>query len=247
MQLKPTFASLLLTILVVVFSSDLASAEPLVSKNLKANFTQCILNIRNESLIYPPNNPLNYTLHLFDLDGRATSDRSTAISADYATCKAHCGTSYGEFQWSLFSQQFTGWLLPFLALTAQLPYESDGTWHDLMSLFLSVSSPPLAMYSLSLTILNSRYVKRRLDELFLLHPDPRRQHMLEDLKTRIFQSLRFSQQQAFELGSLGAHHPALDDVQKIGFELQWWKALQETLTANARSLTASLATQSAWA
>ncbi|KAG8756949.1 hypothetical protein FRC14_002517 [Serendipita sp. 396] len=240
MNLKPTFASLLSSILLVLFSSvAVVSADP---THPHANFTQCILDIRSQATpLYP------YEPYFVDRDGRQTSNISEAIGADYGTCKAYCGTSYGDFQWSLFSQQFTGYLLPFLALTAQLPFESDGTWHDFMSLLLTISCPQLATYSLSLSILNSRHVKRRLDELFSRHPDARRQLVLDDLKERVFQTLRLSQQQPFEPDNLGAHEPGLDDAGKAELELRYWKVLQETLKVKSRSFTASLATQFTWA
>ncbi|KAG9055191.1 hypothetical protein FS842_002884 [Serendipita sp. 407] len=116
-----------------------------------------------------------------------------------------------------------------------------------MSLLLTISCPQLATYSLSLSILNSRHVKRRLDELFSRHPDARRQLVLDDLKERVFQTLRLSQQQPFELDNLGAHDPGLDDAGKAELELRYWKVLQETLKVKLRSFTASLATQFTWA
>ncbi|PVF92989.1 hypothetical protein CPB86DRAFT_829638 [Serendipita vermifera] len=240
MRLRSSFTSLLALAL-------LATSKPVISAESfspwpprpKANLTQCIKDILNHTLAYEP--------FLVAPNGSRTFNTTEAIGTDYATCKEYCGTSATPFQWSLFSPQFTGWLLPFLALTAQLPYESDGTWHDLMSLFLTIGSPQLAMYSLALTILNSRYAKRRLDDIFSQHPHPQRQLMLNDLKKKIFQTLRFSQQQPFEFGELRPHPPTLDDTRKTADELLWWTAVQETLARRERWFTASLATQAAWA
>ncbi|KAG8820238.1 hypothetical protein FRC17_010212 [Serendipita sp. 399] len=233
---------LLLIFLWVLMPNGVLSSDPLSLSHLpgiKSNFTQCVSDVRNHTLAYEP--------FLVRLDGQQTTNSSEAVGADYGTCKAYCGTAASPFQWSLFSQQFTGWLLPFLALTAQLPYESDGTWHDLMSLFLTVGSPPLAMYSLALTIFNSRYARRQLDGLFLRYQDPQRQLILDDLKLRVFQSLRVSQQEPFELGNLGPYDLRWDNTEKAELELRWWKTLHETLSSKARSFTASLATQAAWA
>lgn len=107
---------------------------------------------------------------------------------------------------------------------------------------MTIGSPQLAMYSLALTILNSRFAKRRLDEVFAVppHSPPELRLMIDGLKDKIFKTLKISQQQPFELGNLV-------DVQGIKLELRWWTTIQETLAQNARWFTASLATQAAWA
>jgi hypothetical protein len=178
---------------------------------------------------------------LVNREGHRTFNSSEAIGSDYKTCNTYCGKGTSTFQWNNFSPQFTGWLLPFLALTAQLPFESDGTWHDLMSLVLTIASPQLAMYSIGLTILNSRYAKRRLDEVFVIPNEVEvGRATLTDLKQRIFKTLRISQQQPFDLGDLWT-------VQTAEKELQWWRAVQERLQQSGRLFTASLATQIALA
>jgi hypothetical protein len=128
--------------------------------------------------------------------------------------------------------------LPFLALLAQLPYESDGTWHDFMSLMLTIGSPMFAMYSLTLTILNSRYLKQRLDEAF--SGDSIR---LRDLKKNMFHTLKLSQQEPFQLGSLDAYPPELDGGRLKDVERHWWDEAQKATEGRERSFTASLATQ----
>jgi hypothetical protein len=238
MRLLSSFVSLLSLVLLAI--SNPASAETFSPwpPRPRANLTQCKEDILNHTLAYDP--------FLVAPNGSRTFNISEAVGTDYATCKEYCGTGATAFQWSMFSPQFTGWLLPFLALTAQLPYESDGTWHDLMSLFLTIGSPQLAMYSLSLTILNSRYAKRRLNFVFSQYSQPQRQLLLNDLKKRVFQTLRVSQQQPFQLGNLNQHPPDLDDVAKTAEELLWWTTVQETLYRRERWFTASLATQAAW-
>lgn len=103
------------------------------------------------------------------------------------------------------------------------------------------------MYSLAMTILNSRYVKRRLDEIFVPGFKAQRQLMLDDLKIRIFKTLRVSQQQPFELHNLNPHASDLDDDSKTELELRWWSIVEETLEWRQRRFTASLATQAGWA
>jgi hypothetical protein len=59
----------------------------------------------------------------------------------------------------------TIWLLPWLALTAQLPYETRGLRANLQSLLLAIGSPALITFSLSMTVLNQRWVRKRFSGL----------------------------------------------------------------------------------
>ena len=44
-----------------------------------------------------------------------------AVGLTYETCKARCGTTAERFNWTLFTQLCSAWLLPWLALLNQLP------------------------------------------------------------------------------------------------------------------------------
>ncbi|KAG9020454.1 hypothetical protein FS842_007320, partial [Serendipita sp. 407] len=155
-----------------------------------ANLQQCRQDILKHTLAYEP--------YLVNINGERTFNGREAVGTDKSTCDAYCGSSSTPFHWSIFSPQFTGWLLPFLALAAQLPYESNGFWHNLMCFFLTVGSPPLAMYSLALTLLNSRYAKKLLDPL-PAPKDAEKTLQFKELKTSIFQTFRISQQEPFAL------------------------------------------------
>jgi hypothetical protein len=227
----------LLAVLLHLIFGPVATAQwiPLLSSP-QTNMTQCILDIRNHTLSYDP--------FLVTIDGQRMTNPLEANGTDYDTCLVYCGDSADAFNWSLLSQQFTGWLLPFLALLAQLPYESDGTWHDFMSLILTVGSPLLAMYSLTLTILNSRYLKRRLDEAFPGEEAlPEDNIKLRDLKKNMFKTLKLSQQEPFQLGSLDAYPPELNGGKLKDEELNWWDEAQKAISSKERWFTASLATQ----
>ncbi|KAG8817993.1 hypothetical protein FRC19_010965 [Serendipita sp. 401] len=199
------------------------------SSNVTVDFTQCQTDILN--------NPLAFWV---DENGRQTNNRDNAVGTNYETCKAHCGTAPASFHWSSFSPQFTGWLLPFLALTAQLPYQSNGIWHDLMSLFLTIGSPQLAMYSLALTLLNSRYIKHLLESIPKSKYEDQK---LQNLKTGVLQTFRFSQQEPFGL-TVAEGEPLTNDFDAV---VSWWHSTHQSLDKSARWFTASLATQSAWA
>ncbi|KAI0033216.1 hypothetical protein K488DRAFT_85137 [Vararia minispora EC-137] len=121
------------------------------------NFTQCIADI---------------TGGLYDATPEALSGgrdnhgkvvplhNATAIT--YDLCKRACGSGSESFTWTVFSAQFSAWLLPWLALVSQLPFGSQLRTDDVVSVFLTIGSPALAAYSLVLTVLNGQWVSRRL-------------------------------------------------------------------------------------
>ena len=90
------------------------------------------------------------------LDPSATN--ATAIT--YDLCLTHCGHGPSGFKWSVFSQQFSAWLLPWLALVSQLPFGANDKLDNLESMLLTMGSPTLAAYSLALTVLNGRWIAR---------------------------------------------------------------------------------------
>ncbi|KAF7365132.1 hypothetical protein MVEN_00384500 [Mycena venus] len=96
-----------------------------------------------------------------DNQGNPVADITKATSITYEFCQQACGTGGGAFSWSSFSQQFSAWLLPWLALLSQFPFGSKYKEDNLMSVILSLGSPCLAAYSLSLTVLNTKWVARR--------------------------------------------------------------------------------------
>jgi len=60
-----------------------------------------------------------------------------AVGLTYSTCTSHCGSGPKSFRWRDFSQLFTSWLLPWLALISQLPFGSEYRLDDLISGSLS--------------------------------------------------------------------------------------------------------------
>ncbi|TFK38818.1 hypothetical protein BDQ12DRAFT_698553 [Crucibulum laeve] len=88
---------------------------------------------------------------------------SNATAISYSVCKRVCGTRQEPFEWIAFSQKFSSWLLPWLALVPQLPFGANNKLENLESVILAVGSPTLAAYSLALTALNGRWIRRRFD------------------------------------------------------------------------------------
>ncbi|KAH7924105.1 hypothetical protein BV22DRAFT_1013966 [Leucogyrophana mollusca] len=87
----------------------------------------------------------------------------TAVT--YEVCLAKCGSSQEPFSWSTFSQEFSAWLLPYLALISQLPFGARHRPENLMSALLTVGSPVLAGYSMFLTLLNARWVSQSFESI----------------------------------------------------------------------------------
>jgi len=96
-----------------------------------------------------------------DHQGRPAPLNASTTAISYHLCREACGTGPEPIQWSVFSQQFSSWLLPWLALVSQLPFGANDKLENLTATLLTVGSPTLAAYSLALTLLNGRWVAKR--------------------------------------------------------------------------------------
>ncbi|KAG2075355.1 hypothetical protein BDR04DRAFT_1140078 [Suillus decipiens] len=123
------------------------------------NFTQCLNNIIQDA------DATHNLTGFLDGDGDPVSNVSDAISISYSMWKSRCGTGQEPFQWSVFSQEFSAWLLPNTALISQLPFGAQYRLDNFMSAVLTVGSPTLAGYSLFIALLNSRWIKHRFDSV----------------------------------------------------------------------------------
>ena len=152
------------------------------------------------------------------LDVGGTDDRgypvnvSLATGITYSLCVQACGGGQEPFQWSIFSQQFSAWLLPWLALVSQLPFGANDKLDNLDSVLLTVGSPTLAAYSLTLTVLNSRWVTRR----FARYTYPNARNAI-----RILSSLQQSPIRVVKEGGLLASLIVLPQND------EWWTELSE--------------------
>jgi hypothetical protein len=111
------------------------------------------------------NNP--NTLTLLDQNGQPTKNFLDAWGITYKACQIFCVGDASFVDWNSFSTQLSSWLLPWLALTAQLPFKTKSTFSNFQALFMAIGSPLLIIYSLSLTILNARSINdefRRLKD-----------------------------------------------------------------------------------
>jgi hypothetical protein len=98
-----------------------------------------------------------------DSVGHSVANISNAMGITYERCVEWCGSGPESFDFPSFSRKFTAWLLPWLALISQLPFNgSNDTVDDVLSVALAVGSPTLAGYSLVLTVLNERWLNGRI-------------------------------------------------------------------------------------
>ena len=155
---------------------------------------------------------------------------SDATGLTYNLCVRACGSGPEPFQWSIFSQQFSAWLLPWLALISQLPFGTNDMLDNLESVLLTIGSPTLAAYSLALTVLNSRWLTKRFERY--TYPNVRN-------AIRILSSLQQSPIRVVKEGGLLASLIVLPQNDK------WWTQLAQSIDYN-RTWSISAATSIAW-
>ncbi|KIJ44805.1 hypothetical protein M422DRAFT_167731, partial [Sphaerobolus stellatus SS14] len=108
----------------------------------QTNFTQCLQDVR--SGMYGNGTDVGGT----DNAGNPV-DVQKATGVTYKLCIRACGAGQEPFQWPTFSQQFSSWVLPWLALISQLPFGTNDTPTNLESVLLALGSPVLAAYSVA--------------------------------------------------------------------------------------------------
>ncbi|KAF9780890.1 hypothetical protein BJ322DRAFT_1145376 [Thelephora terrestris] len=126
----------------------------LVSVAAQTNFAQCLETFRANG------NATGGT----DLFGNPVNNSKDAVGLTYEECTSLCGSGQQAFDWAVFSQQFSAWLLPWLALVSQLPFGAD-TPDNLISVILTVGSPTLAAFSLAITALNTKWANDRFSDI----------------------------------------------------------------------------------
>ncbi|KAF9786455.1 hypothetical protein BJ322DRAFT_788560 [Thelephora terrestris] len=130
-----------------------------VSVTASVNFTQCLADFKS-NLTANPSLPGGT-----DFFGHSVNDSDHVVGLTYDVCKSLCGIGQEPFSWSVFSQQFSAWLLPWLALVSQLPFGAESRIDNLISVALTVGSPTLAAFSLAITALNTRWANDRFSAI----------------------------------------------------------------------------------
>lgn len=206
-----------LALLLLVYSVDIVAG---------LDWTQCFLDIKASA------NVTNNLVGLLDGNGHPVSNIADATAISYSLCTSACGSGRNP-QWPVLSQDFSSWLLPYLALISQLPFGADDRLDSVMSAVLTVGSPALAGYSLFITLLNSRWINRKFRPLSSLpNPNPNLKYAVT-----IVSSL-----QQFPLKLHCNDSASLVVLSKSDC---WWKYLHD-LTDNGQSWSAASATSIGW-
>jgi hypothetical protein len=100
-----------------------SNASEGVSVAPSTNFTQYLIAFRNSDA------PEGGT----DYNGIPASDPRDAVALVYEECAEQCGSKQEPFDWTTFSQQFSAWLLPWLALVSQIPFGAESHLDNLIS------------------------------------------------------------------------------------------------------------------
>lgn len=119
------------------------------------NITQCGIDVKAAYSRDPT------SVSLRSSNGRPVSQISDAWGVSYADCKGYCGRGHKPFDWNDFAGGISSWVLPWLALTAQLPYETRSGYGNFEAFYLAVGSPVLIIYSLCMSALNVRWINEQ--------------------------------------------------------------------------------------
>lgn len=165
---------------------------------------------------------------------------SGAWGIDYATCTRECGGILGDFSFDNFSNELTNWLLPWLALTAQLPFETSGPFNDIMSMLLAVGSPAHITYGLVMTMLTRRRISDLFERLIMA---AKQNPVYPELIQRLRQArylLQETQQAPMRAQEVDGWLSSLLLLE--GNDI-WWTSVTKSLKNTRRGITTSLIVQ----
>ncbi|KAJ6585068.1 hypothetical protein B0H19DRAFT_409324 [Mycena capillaripes] len=222
MVLRPLWLheSIFLSSYLIFLCVLIASATPVFAS---VDFPQCFAEIGRG---------LHGTTGGTNNQGIPVANITNATSITYELCVQACGSGGGAFSWSSFSQLFSAWLLPWLALLSQFPFGSRYKWDNLMSVILAMGSPCLAAYSLALTVLNAKWIAQRFSNS--TYPNSR-------YAALILSSLQHTPLKVTTEGSLLASLVVLPENES------WWRELAEWLDyADIHTWTIAGVTSVAW-
>lgn len=140
------------------------------------------------------------------------------------------------FNFETFSSGATNYLLPWLALTSQLPFEMGNyaVASNTMAFCYAVGSPMIVTYSLMVTILNQYWLRKKFSFL----EDPDRPLSATSKNARIF--LQEIQQVPLRLSQ---EDGSLASLVVLPENTQWWEKLKTSIRLTRRGVTLSLVAQ----
>ncbi|KAF2192980.1 hypothetical protein K469DRAFT_714999 [Zopfia rhizophila CBS 207.26] len=191
----------------------------------------------------------NFTLgllHLVDAEGWPTPNFTEATwGVSIKDCYKYCNNREVPytFDFQIFASAFTNYLLPWLALTAQLPYETSTPWDNLLSLCLSVGSPALITYSLVITILNRYSLRTRWHTLHQSALSRAVHDKYSDFSVRV-RAIQYLLQEAQQVPLRASQEKGwLSSLVVVPKNQRWWRGVQRRLRRTRRGVTFSLVAQ----
>jgi hypothetical protein len=149
MRFPPSLVSLLLFLLIP--NTNVLGASPL---GPIARFDLCKASFLNQT----------NTTGAVDLHGNPVSSIGDAQGMTYPICYKRCGDGWQRDPWLSISAYLATWLIPWIALVGQLPFQTRSWIHDCLSASLMIGTPILAMHSLIITLRNSLWIHKRCRE-----------------------------------------------------------------------------------
>ncbi|KAJ7892473.1 hypothetical protein B0H14DRAFT_2496590 [Mycena olivaceomarginata] len=176
------------------------------------NFDKCLVTIKANSTLWRTGGT--------DLRGNLVDDVSQVVGMTYSMCVTQCGTAPVAFNFPSFSTQFSSFMLPFLALTAQLPFGAPNHIDNFSTIMLTIGSPTLAIFSLMITVFNSRWIRWRFERI--VYPNSKQAVViLDNLQESLLRVKRTS---------LHGQLPLLAAQIVLPENDQWWQRGAATLT-----------------
>ncbi|KAL1303217.1 hypothetical protein AAFC00_006635 [Neodothiora populina] len=185
-------------------------------------------------------------IQLVDKNGNNVSEFSAQTwGVTYRSCETACNGENVpiDFNFPNFASSITNYFLPWIALCAQLPYETGDNYSNVMSFFLAVGSPALVTYSLTVTILNRYWVRGKFNKLFdrALSTNVRSSYPEMHLLVRAAQFvLQEIQQVPIRLSQEDGW---LSSLIVLPENLKWWINARKKLKDTRREVTPSLVAQ----
>ena len=157
---------------------------------------------------------------------------------DRSLCNQYCSRKSLPmvFNYEMFLTRTTNYLLPWLALTAQLPYEAGDVIDNMMSFVIALGSPMLLTFSLMMTILNRRWLRKRVRSI----RSGSNKKLLQDRLRDVERFLEAAQQVPLRLRP---YPEWIASLLLLKHNDDWWSNFTGRLDATRRKPTLSLVAQ----
>ena len=182
---------------------------------------------------------------LYDQQGSPTASLDDAWGISYTSCDILCGTENNAefYDWNFLSQGITSWLIPWLALSAQLPFETKNKTTNFAALLLTLGSPAIAAYSLALTLLNARRINQKFR-----HVREENQWLHRPLQIKAIKAARsiLIETQHVPIQVCNGQRREISQLIVRPENWAWWCSLRQKLLTTKRKWTYSLYAQVGW-